>query len=270
MSRWFRFYDDAINDPKVQRLSAEMFRAWVNMLCLASKYEGAIPKADVSFALRATEKGAAAIIDSLIEHNLLEDRGDVVTPHNWDGRQYKSDTSAERVKRHRNNKRNAPVTPNETETKQPCNVTSTVTVTPPDTETETEQKGIDKRTRELHAKFLKVARSDVDTPKLWGSEHGLNALLFRGFSEETILSGAARAMQSCSDPPPPWSYFVKCIETENRERSAPAQKETKGDQSGSVHAAASNLVERMRELDQPVGYLRGGEGSTVVRMLPKG
>lgn len=27
MSRWFRVYDDLVDDPKVQRLSAELFRA---------------------------------------------------------------------------------------------------------------------------------------------------------------------------------------------------------------------------------------------------
>lgn len=134
LSRWFRFYDDAVNDPKVQRLTADMFRAWVNLLCLASKNGGAIPKSDIAFALRVSEKGARAVIDCLIERNLLEDRGDVVAPHNWDGRQYKSDvtdpTAADRQKRYRKN-RNAD-----------RNATVTVTPTRTDTEsdTETEQK----------------------------------------------------------------------------------------------------------------------------------
>jgi hypothetical protein len=134
VSRWFRFYDDALNDPKVQKLPSDMFKAWVNLLCIASKNDGSIPRDDVQFLLRVTEKCAAGIIDYLLEHKLLDDRGDVVTPHNWDGRQFKSDVSNERVKRHRDRKRN-----------DECNVTDAVTVTPPeqsrtDTDTNTKKK----------------------------------------------------------------------------------------------------------------------------------
>jgi hypothetical protein len=42
-ARWFRFYDDALNDPKVQKLSGDLFKAWVNILCLASKHGGELP-----------------------------------------------------------------------------------------------------------------------------------------------------------------------------------------------------------------------------------
>lgn len=111
---WFRFYCGALNDPKVQRLPGDMFKAWVNMLCLAGINDGSIPKSDVAFALRLTEKAAAGVIDYLIERDLLDDRGDIVTPHNWDGRQFRSDvtdpTAADRMRRYRKNrngKRNA-------------------------------------------------------------------------------------------------------------------------------------------------------------------
>ena len=35
--KWFRFYHDAIDDPKVQRLPGDVFKFWVNLLCLASR-----------------------------------------------------------------------------------------------------------------------------------------------------------------------------------------------------------------------------------------
>lgn len=127
MTRWFRYYEETLHDPKVLRLSDSMFRAWVNVLCLASKYGGAIPREDIATIFRISDKGAAAIVEYLIDRDLLEDRGDFVTPHNWDGRQYKSDKSNDRVKRYRERKGNVT-----------CNVTETVTVTPPDTETETD------------------------------------------------------------------------------------------------------------------------------------
>jgi hypothetical protein len=111
LSRWFRFYDEALNDPKVQRLHGDTFKAWVNILCLSSKCGGAIVRSDIAFHLRISEESAEALIDTFIELNLLEDRGDVVTPHNWDGRQFKSDkdpTNNERQQRHRNALRNGP------------------------------------------------------------------------------------------------------------------------------------------------------------------
>jgi hypothetical protein len=253
MSRWFRFYDDAINDPKVQRLSAEMFRAWVNMLCLASKYGGAIPKADIAFALRASDKGAQAIVDCLIERNLLDDRGDFVTPHNWDGRQYKSDvtdpTAADRQKRYRKN-RNA-------------DRNATVTVTATRTDTETEQK-ID--SGEVHKDFLAVCCTDTDDPTLFGSQYGIQAMLARGFSRETILAGAVNGMRGKARPPN-WNYFAKCIESENEQRSSPAKKEIPNANSGNVIAAADKLVERMRQFDEPV---RSGTSPPAVRLLSQG
>lgn len=264
MSRWFRFYDDAINDPKVQRLSAEMFRAWVNMLCLASKYGGAIPKADIAFALRATEKGAGAIVDYLLDRELLEDRGDFVCPHNWDARQYKSDvtdpTAASRQKKYRDRKRNGD---------RNGDRNATVTVTDTRTDTETEQR-IDSADA-VHAEFLKVAKTDHDDPYLFGSHYGIQAMLSRGFSRETILAGAANAMRG-KEKPPNWNYFAKCIESENEHRSQPAKPEV-------TRGKPENLVEVARRMSESgIGFgpkpslVPSGDESRddAVRLLPQG
>lgn len=61
-SRWFRFYDEALDDPKVQRLPGEDFKAWVNMLALASKHGGQLPAiGDMAFALRMDERHAVRL-----------------------------------------------------------------------------------------------------------------------------------------------------------------------------------------------------------------
>lgn len=119
---WFRFYGEVINDPKVQKLTPTMFKHWVNVLCLASMHDGVIPlPCDVAFATRISEGRAAEMLDELLALNLLDaDDEGTLTPHNWSARQYKSDTSTERVKKHRRN----------------------VSVTPPETEADTEQKDI--------------------------------------------------------------------------------------------------------------------------------
>lgn len=132
MSRWFRFYDEALNDPKVQMLPADDFRSWVNLLCLASKNDGKLPDvAAMAFALRVTENAIETIIERLSNAGLIDKvnggaNGYHYAPHGWSKRQYKSDTSNERVKRHREKSRNVTVTPPETEA---------------DTETETEDLG---------------------------------------------------------------------------------------------------------------------------------
>lgn len=101
MSRWWRAYDEALNDPKLQSLGLEMIGAWFNLLCMASKNNGTIVVNDVPFALRLSKAKSAAIIARLADGGLLDRIGDDYCPHNWDGRQYQSDSSSERVKRHR-------------------------------------------------------------------------------------------------------------------------------------------------------------------------
>ena len=55
--KWFRFYADALDDPKVQRLPPPIFKTWVNLLCLASKNEGNLPSAEeCAFALRMSDE----------------------------------------------------------------------------------------------------------------------------------------------------------------------------------------------------------------------
>jgi hypothetical protein len=126
MARWFRVYDDAVDDPKVQRLPPKLFKAWFNLLCLASQNGGVIPHPDdVAFKLRITGAQADDIIGELEERNLLDVSEGHHRPHNWDARQHQSDISTPRVRRfrERNLKRD-----------------ETVSETPPDTEAETEQR----------------------------------------------------------------------------------------------------------------------------------
>lgn len=119
--RWLRLYDDTINDPKILKLPDAMRWHWIAMLCIASKNEGILPPLDdIAIQLRVTAAKATEIIATLVKAQLLDKLETGFAPHNWNGRQYKSDVSNERVKRYRERKRN-------------------VTVAPPETDTETEQ-----------------------------------------------------------------------------------------------------------------------------------
>ncbi len=126
---WFRFYNDAVNDPKVQRLSPTLFRFWVNCLCLASANDGVLPGSeDVQFSLRLSPAQLSDFSGQLVACGLLDETEQGLIPHNWDRRQFKSDTSTERVKRFRN----AAKTVSETGPDQ----------TRPDTESETDRKKV--------------------------------------------------------------------------------------------------------------------------------
>lgn len=100
---WFRFYTDALDDPKVQRLPAERFKQWVNLLCLAKEDDGLLPSTeDIAFRLRIPDTEARSLVEELAKRGLLDADGENFSPHNWHNRQFQSDSSTERVKRFRN------------------------------------------------------------------------------------------------------------------------------------------------------------------------
>jgi hypothetical protein len=130
---WFRFYSEALDDPKVQRLAPHLFKAWVNLLCLANMGDGKLPSIDdIAFRLRLSVQDAGQQVADLILAGLLDITNLGTEPHNWSKRQFVSDCSTERVRKHRKNN---------TETE--CNVSETATETAPDTETEQIQNRTD-------------------------------------------------------------------------------------------------------------------------------
>lgn len=136
MSRWFRLYDDAINDPKILRLPDNARWQWVATLCIASKNDGVLPQlSDVALLLRMPLKKAAAVLARLRAAELLDETEAGLRPHNWDGRQYKSDNSTERVRKHRASRN---VSGNGADAIQQSLALSAATAPETDTESETE------------------------------------------------------------------------------------------------------------------------------------
>ena len=116
MTRWFRVYQDLVDDPKVQRLEPSLFKTLINLWCLTSANNGVLPPIDiVAFKLRMKPQKAQGVLDRLKADALFEDDETGTHPHNWTRWQYKSDvedpTAAERMRRHRNRQRNDRVTP---------------------------------------------------------------------------------------------------------------------------------------------------------------
>ena len=126
--RWFRFYSEALDDPKVQRLPPHLFKSWINLLCLAAPAGGDLPSIDdIAFRLRISAQDARAQIDELILIGLIDlGPSGKMTPHNWSTRQARSDVSRERTRRYRQRKIN-PSTNSEGDGSVTGNVTSHVT-----------------------------------------------------------------------------------------------------------------------------------------------
>lgn len=128
---WFRFYTSAIDDPKVQRLPPHLFKTWVNLLCLAGQNGGDLPSIDdIAFRLRMSAQDAECHMSDLVLAGLIDITEGGRTPHNWAARQFQSDCSTERVRKHRRNK-----------VETACNVSDTADETAPEqNRAESEQK----------------------------------------------------------------------------------------------------------------------------------
>lgn len=121
---WFRMYHEFATDPKVQMLSEADQRRYIMLLCLRCSNEGVtLQDEEVAFQLRISSDEFALTKATLIEKGLIDEH---CQPTNWDKRQFASDSSAERVRKHRRLK------------KQQQKQASNVTVTPPDTDTDTD------------------------------------------------------------------------------------------------------------------------------------
>lgn len=56
--RWFKFDNNLVNDPLVQRLSGDKFKSLANMWCLVSSNGGVLPLAsDLTFLMRPADGG---------------------------------------------------------------------------------------------------------------------------------------------------------------------------------------------------------------------
>lgn len=116
MTKWFRFYADAMRNPKVAALSDREFRLWVQVLSVASENEGRVPPAEeLKHMLRMRLDHLLSGLDRLISACLIDPIEGGYEPHHWHKFQYKSDTSTGRVQKHRS-QRNVSETPPEAET----------------------------------------------------------------------------------------------------------------------------------------------------------
>jgi hypothetical protein len=237
--RWFRFHAEALNNPKVQILSPHIFKAWVNILCVASKGDGKIKNdRTLQFYLRETDVGEA--LGVLCECGLLEDRGTHFVPHDWDDWQYKSDVSTARVKRFRKR-------------------FSNVSETPPDTDTDTDtEKKVSKRPKQKIA--LPLDWRPPDRSRVLASQMGLSIEPIEARFRDYLASNA----KHYADYDAAFCNFIRNTPKFN------------GGQNGvdrSLVKAADRLIERAKAGDFSFGPRPGSAARAVapnVRLLPPG
>ncbi|WP_065202993.1 hypothetical protein [Chromobacterium subtsugae] len=124
-NRWFRLYAEFASDPKVQILPEAMQRRLVMLFCLRCSNDlVTLQDEEIAFQLRISIDDLAATKAVFLAKGFIDEGWNIA---NWKKRQFVSDSSAERVARHREKKRK--------QKQQPGNVTAT----PPDTETDTDK-----------------------------------------------------------------------------------------------------------------------------------
>ncbi|MCA2968009.1 MAG: hypothetical protein INH43_05785 [Acidobacteriaceae bacterium] len=103
---WFRFHVSLLEDPRAQRLDGETFKLYINSLCHCWRKNGVLPKFDeLAWHLRL-DAGVRLepMIDELVQRGLLAKTGEEIRipPQTLEKIYCRSDSSTERVRRHRN------------------------------------------------------------------------------------------------------------------------------------------------------------------------
>jgi hypothetical protein len=104
---WLRLWDGTLDLPKAQRLSAEHFKGWINLLMLANRQNdrGRLPDMDeIAFALRTDHASVKSLVDSLVKVKLIDRNGQTMTMHDWQTWQSPEKTNADRAREWRRGK----------------------------------------------------------------------------------------------------------------------------------------------------------------------
>lgn len=124
---WFRMYHEMIEDPKIGTLNDAQFRVWVELLCLACAAgdEGDIhlTEDELNWKLR---RNVSETLQELFQRELIVVQNNVndkktIIIKNWSKRQCQSDSSTERVRKHREKSKSKSVEKDETLQKRSSN-----------------------------------------------------------------------------------------------------------------------------------------------------
>lgn len=124
---WLRMHHEARIDKKLASLNDAQFRVWFNLLLYSGEQEerGTVPVPDDELlALEVSGSDVDLLHDTvgrLVRLRIVERTESGLRFCNWEKRQPTSDSSTERVRKHRERKRNGDETVTETVTQRPGN-----------------------------------------------------------------------------------------------------------------------------------------------------
>ena len=104
---WFRLYHSMLDSERVGRLSSDAFRTWIELMCLASRVRNAGDTGATADGLdwQLRRRNVTETLQELIEAELVTRNKDgTLAVTGWDSRQVDSDSSTQRVQKHRKNK----------------------------------------------------------------------------------------------------------------------------------------------------------------------
>jgi len=121
---WFRLYSEFAHDPKIQMLPEAMQRRYVMLMCLrCSETLETLHETEIAFQLRLSEAELIETKQMFISKNFIDKQWNLL---NWDKRQFVSDSSTTRVRKHRDKKKQ-PSNDDETLQKRQSNAIDTDT-----------------------------------------------------------------------------------------------------------------------------------------------
>ena len=231
---WLRFYVRTLNNTKAQRLPGNTFKGWVNLLCLAKETDGSLPPdEDISFRLRLSKSKTESLLNTLRSNGLIDGN----KMHDWDEMQYPSDSSTERVKRHRERAK-------EHQGNVPGNVSETVQI-----RTDKKQSQKQSQNRERGAPANEVPRNvlahwntfDALTSHRALTEKtaaSINARLKAGYSEADLCQAITRYAELCQQETAPGHNRWSLHQLMSREEGAWIDRMLDPKYEGIIHETA--------------------------------
>ena len=103
---WFRMYAETAHDPKVQMMTEVMQRRWFMLLCLrCSNDKETFQGTEIEFLMRVSAQQMNETKELFVSKGLVDSEWRVLS---WNRRQFDSDSSTERVRKHREKKKQVP------------------------------------------------------------------------------------------------------------------------------------------------------------------
>lgn len=100
---WCRLYSEFSHDPKIQSMSETMQRRFIMLMCLHTSNDNVtLHETEIAVALRISEEELAATKTLFLQKGFISEQWKLLK---WEFRQFISDSSTSRVKKHRETKK---------------------------------------------------------------------------------------------------------------------------------------------------------------------